>query len=154
MFFNLFLFLGLAIGVLTLLLLVTVGNPSKIVKYFKTDGKGAGVGIAMFVGGASVLVILTTLLFPAKAKADVTWFNEAEVFIGLDQTKKLSPMCHEGKYSDRVTSNGGVRLNVMKTTDSVVRVDTHYIHHSCAVNRDDSQYDAVGVQLVYRFWSR
>lgn len=154
MFFNLFLFLGLAVVVLSTLLLTKVGSPLKIIKYFKTDGKGAGVGIAMFVGGASVLVIIASLLFPAKAEADITWFNEAEIFIGLDQTKKLSPMCHEGKYSDRITSNGGVRMNVMRTTDSVVRVDVHYIHHSCAVNRDDRQYDAVGVQLVYRFWSR
>jgi hypothetical protein len=130
------------------------GSIKDIVKYFK---KNLGVlwGIVFFTG-AFIAIAVATLVFSPKAEADgikdLTYFNYAEVFVGMDYTKKLSPMCYKGEYSDRLTSNGGVRLNLVRTMSKRVEVNTLYTHHSCAYNRDREQYDAFGVQVTWKIF--
>jgi hypothetical protein len=91
-----------------------------------------------------------------KVKADgfkdLTYLNYAEVYIGMDYTNKLSPQCHEGEYSDRLTSNGGAKLNLIRTESRRVEFNTIYTHHSCAYNRDREQYDAIGMQLTWKIF--
>ena len=129
------------------------GDIKDIVTYFK---KNLGIlkGIVMFTGAFIIIAILS--LWGGKVKADslkdLTYFNYAEVFVGMDYTKKLSPMCYTGEYSDRLTSNGGVRLNLVRTMSKRVEVNTLYTHHSCAYNKDREQYDAVGVQVTWKIF--
>ncbi len=132
------------------------GDVKKIVAYFKKE-VGILWGIIVFTGSFIVIALLT-LLLPSKAEAngfkELKYFQYAEVYIGMDYTKKLSPQCHEGEYSDRLTSNGGARMNLLQTQGKRVEVNTYYLHHSCAYNIDREQYDAVGIQVTWKLWQR
>ena len=122
-------------------------------EYFSTrDGKGILRGI-IIAPGAILLIALALSLMPSCAKAG-TWFNDASVYAGLDWTKKLSPQCDPNPVDDRGTSNLGFKLNVWQSDSKRVRVNTKYTHHSCALGPDDRQYDAVGVELEWKVWTR
>ena len=77
-----------------------------------------------------------------------TWFNEANVFMGIDYTKKVSPMCDRGGYDDRATSNMGFEVNMWR--NGGVAVNAVYTHHSS----DASSYDAFGIRVVWKVWER
>lgn len=136
------------------------GSIKDIIEYFKKN-RSILWGIVLFTGafiGLAVTSLVLALLLTPSAKADgfkdLTYLNYAEVYIGMDYTNKLSPQCHKGQYSDRLTSNGGFRLNLIQTESRRVEVNTTYIHHSCAYNRDREQYDAVGLQMTWKLFSR
>ena len=125
-------------------------GPKNFLEYIKTkDGKGVLKGIILFVSLGIVLVI-----FSAVANADTKgkWFAWGELFMGLDQTFNQSPMCHDGDYSDKITSNGGLRINVFESGDSKFSLNGKYTHHSCAFNPDDASYDALGIEATYKLW--
>ena len=90
------------------------------------------------------------LSISAVKASDVSFFNSTTLFVGLDHTNKLSPMCHEGGANDRLTSNVGLSQNLLVIND--VHVDAEYTHHSCAISEDDKQYDAIGVKLSYTWY--
>ena len=122
-------------------------------EYFSTrDGKGILRGI-IIAPGAILLIALALSLMPSCAQAG-TWFNDASVYAGLDWTKKLSPQCEPNPVDERGTSNLGARLNLWQSDSRRVRVNAKYTHHSCALGRDDRQYDAVGLELEWRVWER
>lgn len=122
-------------------------------EYFGTrDGKGVLRGI-IIAPGAILLIALLFSLLPSCARAG-TWLNDASVYAGLDWTKKLSPQCKPNSVDDRGTSNLGFKLNLWQSDSKRVRVNTKYTHHSCALGRDDRQYDAVGVELEWKVWER
>jgi hypothetical protein len=115
-------------------------------EYFNTKaGKGILKGIIL----AMLFAIL--FLFLSNAKAG-TWFNDADVFAGLESTKKSNPMCVEGTPDDKTGSNLGLTLNIYR--DNRFSVNGKYTHHSCAFSEDDRSYDALGIELKYQFWSR
>lgn len=145
------LFLGGAILSIILILLVKFGSPKKIIKYFSTkEGKGVLVGIVLFLGIGGAIA-----LFSPKAEAkELKWFAYSEVFLGLDQTKKISPMCRKGDISDRLTSNGGLRFNILQSGDRRGEFNILYTHHSCALNGDAKSYDALGFQFTYKIHTR
>ena len=132
------------------------GDVKKIVAYFKKE-VGILWGIIVFTG-SFIIIALLTLLLSSKAEAngfkELKYFQYAEVYIGMDYTKKLSPQCYKGEYSDRLTSNGGVRMNLIQTSSKRVEVNTYYLHKSCAYNRDREGIDAGGVELVWKLWQR
>ena len=101
------------------------------------------VVFAALVGGLSLL-----------SGCSGTWFNDASVYAGLDSTKKLSPMCEEGggRFDDKTTSNLGIRSNIYQMDNFTAYAK--YTHHSCAYGVDDDSYDALGVELEYKFWER
>ena len=113
---------------------------------FKGIAKGVLIALAFAVGVGSLV------FFSPKSEA-VTFFNDASVFAGLDYTKKLSPSCKNTGPDNHTTSNLGLRLNLLESDDSHFRINSKYTHHSCAFSPDDRQYDAVGVELEYKFWS-
>lgn len=126
-------------------ILVFVKSP---LQYFKTkEGKGVAVGIVL-----AVLISLgIALLFPAKAEA-LEYFQSGEVFVGLDYTKKISPMCDVGVNNDKLTSNLGLKAAILTSDDRTTDVSFKYTHHSCAVNPDNKSYDAIGIEVKHILW--
>jgi hypothetical protein len=115
--------------------------------YFSTPtGKGILKGIVLAVVFAVGLALLTG--------CSGTYLNDASVYAGLDHTKKSSPSCDAGTRDDRTTSNLGLRGNIYQSEDGRFRTNAKYTHHSCAFSPDDRQYDAVGLELEYKLWSR
>lgn len=140
-----FLFVLAVLLIVSLAITVYVTHPFR---YFKTkEGKGALVGIVAVL----VVSLALVLLFPNKAQAEeYKYFNSAELFVGLDNTRKISPMCTTGVNSDKLTSNVGLKASIIST--AVSSVNLKYTHHSCAVNPDNKSYDALGVEVTYKLW--
>lgn len=140
----LYFFIIAIISIAVIAVAITVKEP---IKYFKSkDGRGVLFGIVL----ALVAAILIALFAP-KAKA-FEYFSSGELFVGLDQTRKISPMCGTGPNSDRLTSNLGIRASLVRTDNSRAGINAKYTHHSCAVNPDKNGYDALGVEVIYRLW--
>ena len=115
-------------------------------EYFSgRTGKGILKGIVIVLGLAVVIALVSG--------CQGTYVNDASIYAGLDQTKKVSPMCEAGP-DDRTTSNIGAPLTIFESDDSKFRANARYTHHSCAFNSDRNNYDAVGVELEYRVWER
>ena len=119
------------------------------IEYFKTrTGLGILKGIVMAIGAALAITVLSSV-----AEADeAVWFKDAEIFAGLEATQRVSPQCVAGGVDDKTTSNLGMRVNIY--SNEQFRINSKYTHHSCAFGEDDAGYDAFGVELVYKFWSR
>jgi len=123
----------------------------KMKSYFLTeDGKGVLTGIVLFVLIGIGIAMLSIPVHAAEGK----YFAYGEVYLGMDRTFKASPQCDPGIISDKLTSNGGVRINLYQSADKRFEFNTKYTHHSCAFNSDSKSYDAAGVELTYRFWDR
>jgi hypothetical protein len=131
---------------------MTVGAPSKWREYFGTPGgRKILAGIIVFVGAGLLAALMSA---PAKA-GDLKWFDYGEVYLGLDYTNRSpSPQCvgDPGGADERLTSNGGARVNIVSWPDDSFQANLKYTHHSCAVNTDRNTYDGMGVELVYRLW--
>ena len=142
------LFLLLITLITTTSVLIAFKTPSNAVRYFKTgEGKRVLTGIVIVISVALLIVGVR------KALADeIRYFNHASVYVGIDYTKKLSPMCDPGGHDERATSNVGFRLNVLESDRTVL--NAKYTHHSCAFNQDNRSYDAFGLELSYKFWTR
>lgn len=80
------------------------------------------------------------------------FFTRGYVFLGLDYTKKISPMCDAGFYNDRLTSNMGAGVVLWQVTP---RASLHlvYTHHSCAINPDAKSYDAIGARIHWDIYN-
>lgn len=149
----------IVIAVVVALLLWRVG-PKNLIPFFKTrDGKGVARGITLAPIVVVLIAVVGYLLLPKTAHAQGlqvpgSWFNDASVFMGIDHTKKLSPMCAAGGYDERSTSNMGAKMNIWQSPSGNVRFNTLYTHHSCAINPDHKSYDAIGVQVEWKFWQR
>lgn len=136
--------------VLALSMLIYIGSPRKIYRFFKTSN-GAKVlfGVVAFIFGLGSLVVFS--LWAQKAEAEeLEYFSYAEVFIGVDNTFKVSPQCFPGENSDKATSNGGVRMSIVRNKRASVNVK--YTHHSCAFNQDRETYDAIGLEATWLLW--
>ena len=139
---------------LTLILhLLVFKQPAKIIRFWKAEeNKKIHVGIITFV---LVFVVLGILYIPtasAKDNDSIKWFAFGEMYLGVDHTSDISPMCFTGDNNDRITSHGGFRANILQSPDSRFSLNAKYTHHSCAFNQDYLRYDGVGVELVYRLW--
>ena len=141
---------GLSLAVVSLLLLFVAHKTGWKWQTFKahwtTTGDGAGSGIVAFI---LILVILGGLFATFNAHAS-DWFQYSEIYMGVENTMKSSPMCEGNAVDDRITSNGGVRQHVYQFNEQVGLIG-NYTHHSCAVGVDDRGYDALGIQLIWRF---
>ena len=119
----------------------------EIVPFFKSK---TGLGVLKGIS----LAVTFAILFALVGCTTGTYFNDASVFAGIDYTKKISPQCETGGYDDRLTSNVGLRGNGWQSDDKKVRINGKFTHHSCVLGIDDQGYDAVGVELEYKWWSR
>lgn len=134
------------IGMALFFLFLQFKTVPNMIKYFKTkEGRGVLVGIVLFVG----IGLLSVSVF-----AENKYLAYGEVFLGIDNTKNTSPMCEPSKNSDRLTSNGGFRLNLVQSEDRRFEFNTKYTHHSCAFGSDRKSYDAIGLEATYKFWSK
>ncbi len=139
---GIYLFISATLIVAALSIIIFVKSP---LEYFKTkEGKGVAIGIGLAVG----LGLAVALISPKSQALD--YFQGEEVFLGLDYTRKISPMCTRGANDDKLTSNLGVRVNLIQSEDKRAKVNLKYTHHSCAVNPDNSSYDAGGIEVVYK----
>jgi hypothetical protein len=137
-----------AISVLVITILAILIFVKSPLTYFKTkEGRGVAVGIVL----AILISLGVALLFPAKVEA-LEYFESGEVFVGLDYTKKISPMCDVGVNNDKLTSNLGLKASILTSDDHKTDISTKYTHHSCAVNPDNKSYDAVGIEVKYKLW--
>lgn len=130
------------------------GRISVMKEYFKTKaGKRVLSGVIVFILSGALVVVISEV-----ARADIpkgTWFNYGEVFLGVDWTyQNPSPQCKDDGPDSRGTSNGGIRFNIYESYDKRFHFNTKYTHHSCALNSDRNQYDAIGFEINYRFFSR
>ncbi len=140
---SLFILAILTVAVVTILAFVK--SP---LQYFKTkEGRGVATGIIL----ALLVSLGVALLFPAKAEA-LEYFESGEVFVGLDYTKKISPMCDVGVNDDKLTSNLGFKASILTSDDHTTDVSFKYTHHSCAVNPDNKSYDAIGIEVKRVLW--
>ena len=141
-----FLFVGFVILTLIAALLWSFKSPERLKQFLASkEGKSIVWGIVLFIGiGVGVVA------FAEDNKTGVNYLQWGEVFLGLDQTKNESPMCEFGNSRDRLTSNGGFRLNLIESKDKLFTFNGKYTHHSCAFNEDADSYDAIGVEVTYR----
>mgnify|MGYP003406011861 CR=1 FL=1 len=129
----------------TLSILIFVKSP---LTYFKTkEGKGVATGVILAV----FISLGIAFLFSPKAEA-LEYFESGEVFVGLDYTQKISPMCDAGVNDDKLTSNLGLKASLITSDDHQTVVSAKYTHHSCAVNPDNKSYDAVGIEVKRILW--
>lgn len=139
---NLFVISVLVISISAIL--IYVKNP---IVYFKSkEGKGVLFGVVVVIA-----VAFSIALIAAKANS-LEFFGGGDIFVGLDSTRKISPMCDPGVNSDKLTSNVGLRADLLSSDDKKTNVNIKYTHHSCAFNPDAKSYDAVGVEVVYKLW--
>jgi len=127
----------------------------KMKSYFKApEGKEVLKGILMFCIAGAVFATI-----PRSCEAKEAWhehleyFEWAEVYMGMDHTISVSPQCRAGLLNNKLTSNGGIRVNIMRSKDKNWNLNYKYTHHSCALNPDRNSYDTNwGIETTYRFW--
>lgn len=141
---------GMAVSIVVLLLFY-VGHRTgwqweAFKRHWVITGDGAASGIVAFI---LVLIILGGVFGAVNAQAS-DWFQYSEVYMGIEQTMKNSPMCETNSVDSRITSNGGVRQHIYQFNEQVGIIG-NYTHHSCAVGVDDRGYDALGFQLTWKF---
>ena len=137
------------VSVIAIALLAIAFFVKRPTQYFKSgEGKGVLFGIAAAIGAC---VSVALFAFSLKSQA-LEFFKSGEVYLGLDATKKISPMCYSGENSDRLTSNLGLRVSLVSSEDGQGSINAKYTHHSCAFNPDNRAYDALGLEAVYKIW--
>lgn len=136
------------LGAISMVLVITAIKipPKQWFSYFRTkDGLGILKGIVIVVA-VGLLVSFGTIALGAEPK----YFERGEVYLGLDHTKKVSPMCEPNQVDDRWTSNVGARVSIIRIERAELLVK--YTHHSCMLGVDNKSYDALGLEWVWRLW--
>ena len=130
----------------------------KLKNYFSGEGKGA-IASACLALVLIAVIALGIFLIPNNVNAnpfsDMTYFNDAGVYLGVDYTRKPSPQCERDDPTDnRGTSNLGAWMNIAQSADKTLRVNAQYTHHSCYLGEDDKSYDGFGVRVEWWLWKR
>jgi hypothetical protein len=142
---------GIVILVAAIYVFVFLGKSFKGWKV--KEGKGAAASAVLGVGSIILIALIITLVGAifgsSNANADTdmngTFFNDTSVFLGIDQTFKVSPQCVEGGTDDRLTSNLGINQNLWRSYDKVHDVSLRLTHHSCVFGKDRNGYDGLGL---------
>lgn len=146
------LFILFSFGVLGIILLYSyVKDKEKTINLLKSKEKkekNIRRGWWLFLG---VGILLTSMCSDAQ---EGSWFNYVDVYLGVDNIFDVSPMCEQGDLNDKFTSNGGLDFNIYQSYNKRFEWNTHYLHHSCALNTDNLTYDAIGFKITYRLWSK
>lgn len=114
-------------------------------------GKNVLGGILMVLGAFALWAWASSA---RAAELEGTWLAYGEMFVGLDHTFEHSPNCKPDQHNDKLTSNVGFRVNIWQSASRRVAVNGKYQHHSCAFNQDDLRYDAGGIEVTVKLWSR
>ena len=119
------------------------------IKYLK-----ARPNIAYGIKFAGVFA-LVALVLGSLSGCTGKYMNYADAYVGLDIPNGTSPQCRDrGDIDDKTTSNLGLVGNVYESADTHFKTNLKYTHHSCAFNSDIRVYDAIGVELKYRIYTR
>ena len=160
MIINSLIFSGSILVFITLMLIYTwfkIGKPNwaGFKDYFfgkngsESSGSGAIIGIVLAALIPFLLGVILSALSIGIAKAsEVKYLTETNIFAGLEETEKLSPMCYADGADNRITSSLGVWQQLIGYHD--VDLFASYQHHSCAVNRDNKSYDAFGLKVNWK----
>lgn len=147
-----------AIILVVILLALVFGVGIKKLPAWAKSKAGKGALASMALG---VAVILITGLLAEKAQAQSAldtrygnFLNNAYVFAGIDQTRKVSPQCVAGSQSDHMTSNMGMGINVWQSPSRRVALDVQWTHHSCVLGVDQKSYDGLGLRVTWMPWVR
>ena len=102
----------------------------------------------------SLAAIVGFFMWSANSKAEGTYFNYLEMFVGIDYDYKNQIFCQKPApdivSDDKLTSNVGFRGNMYRSEDKKFEFNLKYQHHSCAYNQDRPTYDAAGIEFTYR----
>jgi hypothetical protein len=153
MFEDALIFVAIMAVAVVIALLWKIGPPWEWRAYFATETR-RGILRGIILAPALILLVALVLSFLPQRSYAGDWLTAASVYAGLDQTRKLSPMCDASLVDDRLTSNMGFRVGAWRSESRRVRVNARYTHHSCAIGSDDRQYDALGVEVEWRVWER
>lgn len=142
-------FLLAVIAIVAVGLVAKVG-PGNLKDFLATrNGKGILKGIVLAAAFAAVFAAVGFL----SGCAGGSYLNHASVYAGLEDTRQESPMC-SNPNGDQTTSNLGLRGSLYQSADERFSANAKYTHHSCAFADDGQSYDALGIELDYRFWGR
>lgn len=127
-------------------------SPAAVVTYLKSTG--AWTGIVVFTGGLTIAVFVLSLISQKVNAEEVEYFKYTAVTIGLDyditdHDYGHGVFCYKGKTSDRITSNGSIQQHLVGYKD--IELLGQYTHHSCAFEKDQPTYDAVGFAVKWTF---
>jgi len=151
---------GVFYAIVTLVLIYMVvntrnklGSFTASINHYRNTENGSIFGIILAAVVFPIVVAgALTLAYWGVGKAsadDVRYFTHTQIFAGVENAQKVSPMCYEGGVNDRLTSNLGVRQHLIGYAD--VDLYAQVIHHSCATNSDRFGYDAYGIQATWTF---
>lgn len=126
---------------------VAIKTKSNPFKYLIANRAMSGIGMVLVV---TIIAVLTLMSFYGTAEAsEKRWFAYTAVFAGLDMDINNQVFCYQGATSDRITSNVGARQNILEYDN--LSINATYTHHSCAIEKDKPTYDAVGLQVEWKF---
>lgn len=155
-------FLGAMALSVYLVLRWRIGDMKAVRVYFaRPGGEKIFAGIVIFLTAGTIAAVASLLIrsmLPGEVKAAETgsgieMFAFAEVYMGLDYTvQKQAPSCRTDGPNQQLTSNGGVRMNILQVDDGAFQLNSKYTHHSCVLNTDRFTYDGFGLEAVYRLW--
>lgn len=151
--FEYLIYIGLVIGLLILSLIIQRVEWGKLKVAAKEQGIIPGIVISFALLS---LLTLALIFFSNKANAvEVSYFNYAEIDVGLLYTKKVSPQCKPESSYSKTTSDLRVTGNIMSfhTDNKNVLIDLNmdYLHHSCELGEDRNSFDGVGPKARIRF---
>jgi hypothetical protein len=133
-----------------------LGDVKSAITYYKENSVWKDWRI--FGGIISAIVTLLFILYSPKSDAaELTYFEYTQVYVGLDfQIQAEAPECLPGSIEDNITANGGIRQHLIGMNYGWWRVDFTggYLHHSCAIGKDDKVYDAVMGTFIFTFYRR
>lgn len=132
------------------------GSFNKAKEHWKTKQLFGDMKPLLWLPALAVL-ILSLLFSPdaaAEQKPQISYLNWIEAEAGLEwqigEVEFVQCKPNTTDDLDKLGSNLGARLNLIEIDDSI-QINAKYTHHSCAVETDRLVYDAVGLQIVWRF---
>lgn len=148
-------FLGLTGGLLTILLGYVFIKSGSTIQGFKdawiaSEGSKKPIwkGIGFILGLPILIGVLLFGFNKALHGAELKWFQQSSVFVGIDYTLRTSPFCTDIGSSDRLTSNMGFKQQIV--TDGTFSISGKYTHHSCVIGYDSiTGYDAPGIVIEW-----
>ena len=151
-------FLISILAIVSLILLYYLGSPRKAYNYLRENlGIAKGIVLAtVILGGIAIL-----LTYSSRSSAEWKAFSYTEVYLGVEFEEGRNRFCDPGDIEDRLSSNLGLEQNIFQFKETPIRengkpiaysfdLNLKYTHHSCVLNEDNGDYDAIGPSLKFR----
>lgn len=144
----------LAIVVVVLLAYVTTKSNGSLTKAVSRVVESESInGIVMVVVAFIVAgLFIGTVLYGERAEgaeSKVDYLEYTYIFAGVDYEMFTNIFCEKGDVNGKLVSNVGLGQHLVSIND--INIEAKYQHHSCALNRDKPTYDAIGLNMEWRF---